>query len=194
MRNAILAVIASAFALVQPAVAQTSNTVTQSQPGKVGMAQTVEATVVITGIDKATRTLRIKGPQGNEAEVVAVADVRNFDQLKVGDNVKVGYVEALVVELKKGGGMKVERTDKSAMVRAKPGETPQGGVAKQVTAVGDVIKVDAATQTITVKGPQRTIHLKVKDPEQFKLIKVGDQLEVTYTAAVALSVAPAPKQ
>lgn len=194
MRNAILAVIASAFALVQPAVAQTSNTVTQSQPGKVGMAQTVEATVVITGIDKATRTLRIKGPQGNEAEVVAGADVRNFDQLKVGDNVKVGYVEALVVELKKGGGMKVERTDKSAMARAKPGETPQGGVAKQVTAVGDVIKVDAATQTITVKGPQRTIDLKVKDPEQFKLIKVGDQLEVTYTAAVALSVAPAPKQ
>jgi hypothetical protein len=57
-----------------------------------------------------------------------------------------------------------------------------------------VIKVDAATQTITVKGPQRTIDLKVKDPEQFKLIKVGDQLEVTYTAAVALSVAPAPKQ
>jgi Cu/Ag efflux protein CusF len=63
-----------------------------------------------------------------------------------------------------------------------------------VTAVGDVTKVDAAAQTITVKGPQRTVELKVRDPEQFKLIKVGDQLEVTYTAAVALSVAPAPKK
>lgn len=195
MRISILAAaIVSTFALVQPAVAQTSNTITQSQPGKVGMAQTVEATLVITGIDKATRTLKVKGPQGNEAEVVAGPDVKNFDQLKVGDKVNVAYVEALVVELKKGGGMKVERTDKSTMVQAKPGETPQGGVAKQVTAVGDVTKVDAATQTITVKGPQRTIDLKVKDPEQFKLIKVGDQLEVTYTAAVALSVAPAPKK
>ena len=190
----LLAAIVSTFALVQPAVAQTSNTVTRSEPGKVGKAQTVEATLVITGIDKATRTLKVKGPQGNEEELVAGPEVKNFDQLKVGDNVKVAYVEALVFELKKGGGLKVERTDKSAMVQAKPGETPQGGVARQVTAVGDVTKVDAATQTITVKGPQRTVELKVRDPEQFKLIKVGDQLEVTYTAAVALSVAPAPKK
>jgi hypothetical protein len=39
-----------------------------------------------------------------------------------------------------------------------------------VTAVGDVTKVDAATQIIAVKGPQRTVELKVRDPEQFKLI------------------------
>jgi Cu/Ag efflux protein CusF len=190
----LLAAIVSTFALVQPVVAQTSNTITRSEPGKVAKAQTVEATLVITGIDKASRTLKFKGPQGNEAEVVAGPDVKNFDQLKVGDSVNVAYVEALVVELKKGGGLKVERTDKSAMAQAKPGETPQGGVAKQVTAVGDVTKVDAATQTITVKGPQRTVELKVRDSEQFKLIKVGDQLEVTYTTAVALSVAPAPKK
>lgn len=190
----LLAAIVSTFALAQPAVAQTSNTITRSEPGKVGKAQTVEAILVITGIDKATRTLKFKGPQGNEAEVIAGPDVKNFEQLKVGDSVNVAFVEALVVELKKGGGLKVERTDKSTMAQAKPGETPQGGVAKQVTAVGDVTKVDAATQTITVKGPQRTVELKVRDPEQFKLIKVGDQLEVTYTAAVALSVAPASKK
>ncbi len=94
--------------------------------------------------------------------------------MKVDDSAKVAYVDALVVELKKGGSLKVERTDKSAMVQAKPGETPQGGVARQVTAVGDVTKVDAATQTIPVKGLQRTVELKVRDPEQFKLHLVRD--------------------
>jgi hypothetical protein len=46
--------------------------------------------------------------------------------MKVDDSAKVAYVDALVVELKKGGSLKVERTDKAAMVQAKPGETPQG--------------------------------------------------------------------
>jgi hypothetical protein len=68
-------------------------------------------------------------------------------------------------------------------------------VGRQVTVVGDVIKVDGATQTVTVKGPQRTVELKVRDPEQFKLIAVGDQIQATYTEALALAVTPAkPKK
>jgi hypothetical protein len=90
--------------------------------------------------------------------------------MKVDDSATVAYVDALVVELKKGGSLKVERTDKAALVQAEPGATPQGGVARLVTAVGNVTKVDAATQTIPVRGLQRTVELKVRDPEQFKLI------------------------
>jgi hypothetical protein len=37
------------------------------------------------------------------------------------------------------------------------------------------------------------IDLKVRDPEQFKLVSVGDQVEATFTEAAALSVEPAPK-
>jgi hypothetical protein len=33
--------------------------------------------------------------------------------------------------------------------------------------------------------------LKVRDPEQFKRIAVGDQIEATYTEAVAVAVNPA---
>ncbi len=120
---------------------------------------------------------------------------RNFDQLKVGDVVDMRYRETLAVELKKGGGMKVEKTEKAGAVGAKPGETPAGVVGRQVTVVGDVMRVDAATQTVTVKGPQRTVDLKVRDPEQFKLIAVGDQIQATYTEALALAVTPAkPKK
>ncbi|HET9022929.1 MAG TPA: hypothetical protein VFN64_00035 [Burkholderiaceae bacterium] len=39
---------------------------------------------------------------------------------------------------------------------------------------------------------ERTVDLKVKDPKQFALIKVGDQVEATFTEAVALAVEPAP--
>ena len=195
MRISILfAALVSAFALAQPAVAQTS-AVTASSPGKVGVAQTVDVSATITAIDKSSRTITLKGPKGDELKIEAGPEVKNFDQLKVGDIVDMRYRETLALELKKGGGMKVEKTEKAGAVGAKPGATPAGVVGRQVTVVGDVIKVNAATQTVTVKGPQRTVELKVRDPEQFKLIAVGDQIQATYTEALALAVTPAkPKK
>jgi hypothetical protein len=192
--SSLLAAIVSAFALAQPVSAQTSAT-TSSTPGKVGVAQTVDVSATITAIDKASRTITLKGPKGDELKIEAGPEVKNFDQLKAGDVVDMRYRETLALELKKGGGMKVEKTEKAGAVGAKPGEAPAGVVGRQVTVVGDVIKLDAATQTVTVKGPQRTVDLKVRDPEQFKLIAVGDQIQATYTEALALAVTPAkPKK
>jgi hypothetical protein len=194
MRISILvAAIASTFALLQPAVAQTQNVARTSAPGKVGVAQTVEVSATITAIDKATRGITLKGPKGDEVKIVAGPEVKNFDQLKVGDVVKMKYLESLALELKKGGGLKVEKTEQAGAARAKPGEQPAGLVGRQVTVVGDVIKLDAATQTITVKGPERTVDLKARDPEQFKLIAVGDQIQATYTEALAVAVTPVAK-
>ena len=50
--------------------------------------------------------------------------------------------------------------------------------------------VDPAKQAVTLKGPERTVTLKVQNPDQFKLVQVGDQVEATYTEAVAISVEP----
>jgi hypothetical protein len=186
----LLAAIVSSFALAQSALAQTSSAMT-SAPGKVSVAQTVEGTATITAIDRATRTITLKAMKGDETKIVAGPEVRNFDQLKVGDVVNATYQESLLLELKKGGGMKVEKTEQAASVGAKPGATPAGMAARQVTVVGDVIGLDPATQTITVKGPEQTVGLKARDPEQFKLIAVGDQIQATYTEALAVSVTPA---
>jgi len=196
MRLSILfAAVVSTLALALPAFAQSSGAAVTSAPGKVGVTQTVDVSATITAIDKSSRTITLKGPKGDELKIEAGPEVKNFDQLKVGDVVDIRYRETLALELKKGGGMKVEKTEKAGAVGAKPGATPAGVVGRQVTVVGDVIKVDAATQTVTVKGPQRTVGLKVHDPEQFKLIAVGDQIQATYTEALALAVTPAkPKK
>jgi hypothetical protein len=190
----LLATILSAAALAGPAAAQQRDAVAASAPGAAGVAQTVEFSAGITAIDKASRTITLKGPRGDEVKVVAGPEVKNFDQLKVGDTVQAKYVESLVLELKKGGGKPVARTEQTGAASAKPGEKPAAVGGRQVTVVGDVTKIDAATQTITVKGPQRTVNLKVRDPEQFKLVAVGDQIEATYTEALAVAVTPAAKK
>jgi hypothetical protein len=196
MRNltkaALLALILSAqqgFAQQAPVGAK----ITESSPGKVAMAEGVKASALVTAIDKATRTFTLKGPEGRSFDVVAGDAVKNFAQIKVNDEVVVEYIRALTLEVKKGGGIR-ERVETTDAVRAKPGEKPAGAVGREVKVVADVIDVNPANKTITVKGPKGNIvELDVKNPDHFKVVKKGDQIEAHYVEAVALSVEPAKK-
>ena len=176
------------------ASAQSSGAVVDKQPGKVGIAQAVDVTATITALDAAKREITLKGPDGKEVTMVAGPEVKNYGQLKVGDKVDIQYVEALVLELKKGGGLPVARTEKDSMTSAKPGQAPGAKGGRKVTVVGDVIALDPATQTVTLKGPQRTADLKVRDKKQFDLIQKGDQIEATYTEGFAVAVKPSAKK
>lgn len=189
-----IAFVAAVAAFTPAAMAQTGAAVVGKGLGVVGGAQTIEMSAAITAIDKADRAVTLKGPEGKEVRVAVGPEVKNFDQMKVGDQVNVKFVEALTIELKKGGKAAVARTEAMAGGGAKPGEKPAAGVGRQVTIVADVVDVNASKQTVTLKGPQRTVELKVRDPEQFKLIAKGDQVEATYTEAVAIAVTPAAKK
>jgi len=184
-------VVSAAFASL--AFGQTGAVVAGTGPGTAGIAQTVKMTATISAIDKATRDVTLKGPQGNEVVVTAGPEVKNFDNMKVGDQVTAQYVEALTLELKKGGGMTVARSDQGGVRESKPGQKPGGVAGRQVTIVADVVDVNPATQMVKLKGPKRTVDLRVADPEQFKRIAKGDQVEATYTQALAIAVEPATK-
>jgi hypothetical protein len=171
-----------------PAVAQTGAAMAAKGPGVAGAAKTVEITATITAIDPKKREVTLKGPQGNEVVVEAGPEVKNFSQMKVGDQVKVEYVEALTLELKKGGGQPVARTTDAGAMRAKEGKMPAAGGGRKVTVVADVVNVDPQTQTVTLRGPERTVDLKVRDPAQFALVAKGDQVQVTYAEALAVKV------
>ena len=189
-KSMFVATLAVAAALALPAAAQTGAVVAGKAPGVAGIAQTIEVSATITAIDPKTREVTLKGPEGKEVTIEAGPEVKNFAQLKVGDKVGVKYVEALVLELKKGGGQPVGVTKQAGMDTAKPGASPGAVAGRKITVVADVVGLDAATQTVTLRGPQRTVDLHVRDPEQFKLIAKGDQVEATYTEAAAVSVTP----
>ena len=190
-----LAVISAAFAATgfaqKPEAA--GGTVVASEPGRAAIVRAAEISAQVVAIDKATRTVTLKGPQGNSVDIVAGDEVKNFDQIKLGDFVVARYAQALTLELKKTKVKAGEPTVTEAAARAKPGERPAGAVGREVTAIADVIGVDAKKKTITLKGPRGNIvTLDVQNPDQFKVVKKGDQVDVTYTEALALSVEPAP--
>jgi hypothetical protein len=180
---------APAFAQVGPQ----ENVVKESQAGRVKHTGTVRASVVITAIDKATRKLTLKNAAGQLTEIVAGNEVRNFDQIHVGDEVSVEYVRSLSLQLKKAGTTS-EASASQVAEHAPLGEKPSASAATQITVIADVIDVNPSAKTITLMGKTGNItELDVTNPDQFKVVKVGDHVEVTYSEAVAISVGSAKK-
>lgn len=188
---AIAGALAALPAAAQQPAAQ-AGAVKGSVPGKAAAAAAVQISAWVESVDVQNRVLVLKGPQGNLFDLAVGPEVRNFDQIRAGDYLVVRYVEALTLELKKGGGIR-SRTMDSGAEKAKPGERPAVGAARRVTVMADVVAVNPRARTITLRGPNRTVELKVSNPEHFKVVKVGDQVEATYTQAAAISVEPAPK-
>ena len=176
----------------QPA-APKAGAVSASAPGKFAAAATVEVTAIVKAVEKGTRTVTLQGPQNRVVDVVAGDEVRNFDQIRVGDSVSVQYVESLTLELKKSQATP-GATASGAAVRAAPGQRPGAAAGREIVVLADVVGVDQSKSTISLKGPRgNVIDLKVQNQDHFKVVKQGDQVEAVYTEAVAIAVKPAPK-
>jgi len=184
-----------AVVLASPAIGQpSSGTVIERGPGTASASRVVTASATVTAIDMTTREVTLQRASGSTFTVVAGPDVRNLPQIRVGDTVNVDFYEALAIELKKGGtGAPASRSETATRSRAEPGERPRGVATRETVIVADVIAVNAAGQTVSLRGPGgRVVDLTVRDPEQFKRIAVGDQVEASYTEAAAVSITPAP--
>jgi len=153
----------------------------------------VQATV--QSIDPKTREITIVGPKG-PLTVVVGPDVRNFDNVRVGDKVNVSFYQGIAAQIAKGA---TTVSDPAASAFAKGNPTgpgmPAGGLTGASTTVSVLIQaIDLPTNTVAFKRSDGTTHIiEVKSPEMQKFIrtlKPGDHVNVTYTESVAVSVVP----
>jgi hypothetical protein len=186
------AIVAGPVSAQQPSAA--AGTVVEKAPGMAAGAHVATVSAKVVAIDKDKRLVTLQGPLGNQFRVVAGKEVRNFDQIKVGDELVVTHVEALTLELKKGGDGIRERVESQGAARAPVGSRPGMAEVNRVSVVANVVAVNTRAQTVTLRGVEHTVDLRVPDKNQLKLIKVGDQVQATYTEAVAVSMEPARKQ
>lgn len=162
-------------------------------PGKANLVEAVSAQATVTAIDMASRKVSLKNAAGEAFDIVAGEQVTNLANLKVGDVVALRYLQMLDLELLKGSAGVRKRIVEVAAGKAEAGEKPGAGIGKKVTLYGDVIAVDKGQQTITVKGVDHTLVLKVHNPAQFALIAKGDQIKAVQTQAVGIGILPEKK-
>lgn len=180
----------SSTAMVQAAEVATNVAVT---PGQASLAEEVTAKATVTAIDMATRKVSLKNAEGQSFDLVAGDEVTNLQNIKVGDQVALRYLQLLDLELLKGTAGVRKRVVEVEGSKAATGDQPGAGAGMQVTIYADVIDIDKAQQTIRVKGVDKTLTLRVKDPAQFALIAKGDQIKAVQTTAIGIGITPETK-
>jgi len=163
-----------------------------AQPATVERIEMVTATV--EAVDLAERLVALKGPGGDSFTVYVADEVRNLPQVEVGDQVVIRYREAIVAELSQPGQAAGGDEVSAQATRAPLGARPGGEVTQQVRTTVRIEALDLASNTVSFTGPnalEQTV--AVQDPKMqvfLRTLAVGDQVAITYSEALALSVEP----
>jgi Cu/Ag efflux protein CusF len=149
----------------------------------------VEMTATIEAIDHANRVITLKDEDGNTETILAGPQLKRFDELKVGQTVTFRYHESVVYQIRKPGEAAAPTAaGKETLVRGE-GAKPSATVSRQDTATVTVKAIDAAVPAVTVTTEDgRDMSFKVSDKKNLEGVKVGDRVEITYTAALAIAV------
>jgi len=178
---------AAAVALLAAACAQA--------PAPLELSDTVQSTATVESVDTANRRVRLLRADGRSMVVQAGPSVRNLEQIKVGDRVTVRYTEAMAAEVVRPGTGVTSTAPNVTTDRAPAGARPGGSAEVSVKGVVRVVSVDTVNNTVDITG-QDGVARKVrvvdsKAREFIRGLKPGDEVQLTFTEALAVAVEPA---
>jgi hypothetical protein len=128
-------------------------------------------------------------------DVQAGPQVKNFDQIKVGDRVSATQEDTVSVVVVPPGQAAPNVSSGSSTVTAPLGAKPMGVQVDTTTFSGEVTAVDYGKRLVTLKGPQGNSHTFKVSPaaKKFKNVKKGDVVVVTVKSATTIEVLPPAK-
>ena len=164
-------------ALATAASAQVSKTI----PGEMEIV-----TVTVESIEKGSRQVTVKKPDGSYGVFSVPSDVKRFDTLKVGDRITAKYYENVVVRLKAPGEKPVD-SENAAVTRGTGGNA--GTAAAQRTITATITKIDMKVPSIAFSGPNGwNYSTRVEDKAALAKVKVGDKVDITWTQAAIVGL------
>jgi hypothetical protein len=152
----------------------------------------ISSSATVEAIDQKSRMITLRGPGGDKITFKVDDQVKNLPQVKVGDKVVVDYLETMAIQVVKPGESEADR--ETVVESAEPGEKPAVAVVEKTSVTATIEKIDRTMPSITLRIPDGTlVTLKVRHPERLKLVKIGDELKITFEKAVVVAVEPATK-
>ena len=148
--------------------------------------ETKNMTVSVEAIEKASREVTVKKPDGTYDVFYIPEGIKRFDTLKIGDKITAKYYENMVVTLKAPGEKPVDQAS-AAAVKAAGGSA--GTVSHQRTITATITAIDPKVPSITFSGPKNwSYSTRVQDTKALAKVKVGDKVDITWTEAEVLSI------
>jgi hypothetical protein len=148
----------------------------------------ITKTAKVTAVDAAKRTVTLVNPDGITKTYELGKNVRNFDQIKVGDEVKATLLEAVAVAVSKSNAPP-DASERDLVAVAPKGAMPGVIMAKTRQISAKIVSLDPQARTVTVEGPAGgTPTIKVGPKVNLNELQKGDNVTLRVTDALALRV------
>jgi hypothetical protein len=161
-----------------------------NQPTEIGWVQAGSVTTVATieSIDRAKRIVTIRSADGRQGSYRLGKGVRNFNKIKVGDQVKATLIESVAVFV--GPSDIMPRAGAAQTVAVAPkGRKPAMIIANIAEVVAKIDAIDKANRTVTLIGVTDVpIIVPVGPNVNLANIAVGGNVIVRYTEATVIAV------
>jgi hypothetical protein len=184
--NALIAALALIVAL--PAASE------MIEPPAVGEVQVTELRATVEAVDPANRLVTLKGPEGGTVIVEAGPEVKNFDQIKVGDEIVARRYLAIVVSAVKVDADAKRKETILAEGAAVAEDYPAGVYGREVAETIEILDIDPYKKSIAFRnaaGQYREVSMKAPHLEgRMDDFAKGDMVEVVYREGLAVALDP----
>lgn len=154
--------------------------------GEVVRVTTLDAKV--TGIDSAKREVALVSRYGEAFTVQAGPEIKNFNEIRVGDSLKISLKERLLVRMAKPG----EKLNDEAWVSGKGaprGAKPGAQVSSKEQYVGTVTAIDQKKRKVTLKfSDGSTGKFDVRSDIDLSKHHTGEKVLIRLTESLAVSM------
>lgn len=173
-----------------PTTESSSTTVVQTGVPGGTVVETFTVTANVTRVDADEREVTLVTSDGKKHVVKCGPQVVNFDQIRVGDQLKVTMTESLAVHMADEGDAAAPVTGEAALVQLAPkGAKPGGVLASTVQEVATVTAIDVTKHEATLQFPDGTTRtIPVRHDVDLTKRKVGEKVVIRFTEAMAISV------
>jgi len=161
-----------------------------SLPGRV-ITSTARHEAIVESVNKETREIKVVDANGKIHKFVAGDMVANFDQIEPRDRIVTEYLESVAVFVVPEGSPSM---GDMGMVEVAPlGEKPGMAMADTYMVAAKIDAIDTDTRVVTLRGDDGfQTALRVADDVNLGEVKVGDEVRMRVTEAVAIKVVEAP--
>lgn len=142
----------------------------------------------VVAVDRKKKLVTLEGPNGKQV-TIHVYNPYNLAAAKPGARFVAKFYEMVTVHKKRPGEAEPSASVAQGIMSAAPGQTPGAVAATRIRLTVVVDSIDRDTGTVSIKGPDGKIDtVSVANPANLKRIKVGDEIVITWTNAVAIAL------
>jgi hypothetical protein len=155
----------------------------------IDVVDVTRTSATVTKIDPAKRKLSVELTDGKRKTIKVDKSVQNFDQIKVGDNLKLAYAEEMLIAV--GKSKDPVGAEGAGLVAIAPkGAKPDGFMVEITSMTAKILAVDPEKHRLTIQdtdGKEKKLKIS-KKATNLDTLKPGETIEITVTEALAIEV------